>query len=74
MIYQKNVPNWERALRISADILLVAGALAADRFGGQPILVTTGLLFSAVFIVVTGFVGWCPACAMMGRKLKSKAQ
>jgi len=36
-------------------------------------LVAGILLFSALFVVATGFVGWCPACALMGRKLKNKS-
>ena len=27
---------------------------------------------SGIFAVVTGFVGWCPACALVGRKLTPK--
>jgi len=71
MFYPKNVPNIERALRIILGIGLVAFAVFGQTTisGFSPLL--TGIaIFSALFMVVTGFVGWCPACAMIGRKIK----
>ncbi len=71
MVYPKNVPVWERVIRITLGLVLVGIAL-----WGQPLLgamspIVIGLLLvSAVFVAITGFVGWCPACAMVGRKLK----
>lgn len=73
MIYPKNVPNWERVLRIIAGIALVGVAVIGQmQSGSQPMLVTAALLISAFVAVATGFVGWCPMCALVGRKLKSK--
>lgn len=69
MLYSKNVPNLERAFRILLGIVFVGMALFG---GGAPLLIGV-LLFSALFVIVTGFVGWCPACAMLGRKLKAKS-
>ncbi len=66
MLYPKNVPNWERFIRIALGIVLVAIAV----FGANPPLQIGILLFTAAFVVVTGFVGWCPACALIGRKLR----
>lgn len=75
MFYPKNVPNIERALRVIAGILLVAVALFGDSLIGPATPVRTGLLiFSAIFLVLTGFIGWCPACAVIGRKLKTTRQ
>ncbi|MEP7289288.1 MAG: DUF2892 domain-containing protein [Chloroflexota bacterium] len=68
MLYPKNLPNWERVLRVVASLGMVAYAL----LGANPPLITGLLLFSALFVVVTGFVGFCPMCALFGRKLKSK--
>jgi hypothetical protein len=74
MFYPKNVPNWERGLRVIGGITLVAVALIGQmQSNGQAIFVTAALLISAFVAVVTGFVGWCPMCALVGRKLKSKS-
>jgi hypothetical protein len=64
MIYVKNVPNWERVLRVIVGLAVVAWSLLA--LGG-----TGGVLLalSAAGIVVSGLVGFCPACAMVGRRL-----
>lgn len=65
MFYVKNVPTWERVVRVVAG-LVVAG-LAISRLGGA-----WGWLIgaSAMGIVASGLLGFCPACAMVGRKLK----
>lgn len=66
--YVKNVPGWERALRI------VGGAAAAG-FALYSFAGTTGWLLaaSAAGFAVTGLVGFCPMCAMVGRRLDKKA-
>ncbi|MFG6489325.1 YgaP-like transmembrane domain [Roseateles sp. BYS78W] len=65
MVYVKNVPNGERVLRI----LLGAGAAGAGvlMVGGM-----AGWLIaaSAGGLVLSGLLGFCPACAMVGRKLR----
>lgn len=75
MFYPKNVPNFERVLRIALGLGLIAFAwFGQSSLGGFTPLLTGGLIFSALFVMVTGFVGWCPACALVGRKLKSDYQ
>ncbi len=69
MLYPKNVPNIERILRIGLGIVLVVIAVT----GGLSGLAVGGLFFTAGFVVITGFIGWCPACALIGRKIKHKA-
>jgi hypothetical protein len=64
MLYQKNLPHWERWLRIVVGIALVGYGL----FGTPSVLVTGIALFSAAVVIITGFIGFCPACAMVGRK------
>lgn len=66
MLYVKNVPNWERFFRI---VLSVITTIIAYEYVGLSI---TGLLVigSALIFLVTGFVGWCPMCAMVGQKLE----
>ncbi len=65
MVYVKNVPNGERVLRVVLG-LAVAGAGMALAGG------VTGWVIAAssVGLVASGLFGYCPACAMVGRKLK----
>jgi len=65
MLYLKtNLPGWERALRVATGVVI---AIIAFRFApgapGSWIGVGTGLM-----LAVTGFVGFCPMCAMVGRR------
>jgi hypothetical protein len=70
MFYPKNVPNVERIVRIIIGAVLIGAALFGQfTLGVLPPAVLTA---SGVFVIITGFIGWCPACAMVGRKLKSK--
>ena len=64
MLYRKNLPNWERWLRVLVGVGLITYGLL-----GAPSLVITALaLVSAVVVLATGFVGYCPACALAGRR------
>ena len=69
MFYPKNVPNWERVIRIGLGVVLIAIALLQQSFGQIGAIV---LIASGVFVIATGFVGWCPACALVGRKIKQQ--
>ncbi|MBE7942176.1 MULTISPECIES: DUF2892 domain-containing protein [Ramlibacter] len=64
MFYAKNVPAWERILR------LVMGAMAlgfAAMSWGAPLAMAAGVM--GAVLAMTGLVGFCPMCAMVGRKL-----
>jgi Protein of unknown function (DUF2892) len=67
MFYRKNLPGWERAMRVAGG----AGMVACGLLGlfGMPI----GYLIAGAGLVtaLTGFVGFCPMCAMVGRTLPS---
>lgn len=67
MFYIKNVPVWERVLRIMIGLGLVLYVL----FGQPAMFVSILSLSTAAFVVLTGFFGWCPMCALVGRKIKS---
>lgn len=72
MLYPKNVPNVERVARIMMGIVLIGLVLAGPSVFGVASPLRDGLLLlAAAGVIVTGFVGWCPACALLGRKLKS---
>jgi hypothetical protein len=64
MFYVKNVPTWERVLRVIAGLPVVAWSVLA--LGG---LWGTVAALSAAGIALSGLFGFCPACAMVGRKL-----
>lgn len=69
LFYLKNVPTWERVLRMVVGVL---GAWAALRLaGGMLGIVLAG---SAAGIVVSGLLGFCPMCALVGRKLDRQAR
>ncbi|MFM7011860.1 MAG: DUF2892 domain-containing protein [Betaproteobacteria bacterium] len=65
MFYVKNVPNWERILR------LIAGVIALGFFvlnwGTSSMAVGVGVM--GAVLAMTGLIGFCPMCAMVGRKL-----
>jgi hypothetical protein len=64
-------PNIERVLRIALGAVLIIWAVFGEPLFGISSPVWIGfLLFNAGFVIITGFYGWCPACALMGRKIK----
>lgn len=63
-LYIKNVPPWERVLRIAAALATAASAFAL--LGAPWSWVTAA---AAMGFGVTGLVGFCPMCAMVGRRL-----
>lgn len=69
MIYAKNLPLWERSLRISAGT--VAAAYALLGVGG---VMGWVILAGGVGTALTGIFGFCPACALAGRRLEKRLQ
>lgn len=65
MFYAKNVPGWERAVRVIAGLSMVVAGLLV--FQGS--MLGYGIAATGVVALLTGFVGFCPMCAMVGRKL-----
>ena len=66
MFYVKNVPGRERALRAVVGIGAL-GFAALDRSG---VGIAAGL--AGAMLALTGLVGWCPMCALPGRKLERR--
>ena len=66
MLYQKNVPNWERVLRV-----VVAGIGAAYVYQAGFGWIAT---LAVASFSLSGFFGFCPMCAMVGRKLDQQSQ
>jgi hypothetical protein len=69
MIYVKNLPLWERLLRIGFG-------MAAAVYGALNIGDALGWVIAAcgVGAALTGIFGFCPACALAGRRLKQRAR
>ena len=66
MIYAKNVPTVERAIRVLAGFALVAFGLIGMK--GAPLGYV--LAASGVVAALTGFFGFCPMCALAGRRIR----
>jgi hypothetical protein len=63
MFYRKNVWAWEQMVRLVAGVMMIGGGL----------MFLAGWLSYAVaamglYLALTGVFGYCPACAMIGRK------
>ncbi|MBM4776743.1 MAG: DUF2892 domain-containing protein [Archangiaceae bacterium] len=67
-LYFKNVPLLERIIRVVLGVAMAALPLAFGRLAGAlPLTVAMG-----AGIAMTGFVGFCPACYLIGRKLEAR--
>ncbi len=64
MFYRKNLYRWEQWLRVAVGAATVIFGMT---MGGA---VGYGLAAAGAMLAVTGVVGWCPACATVGRRLK----
>ncbi|MFD2261419.1 DUF2892 domain-containing protein [Lacibacterium aquatile] len=62
--YAKNLPGWERLLRVLLGGAAILGAplLAPAPWGWVIAAGAFGMLLS-------GLIGFCPACALVGRRL-----
>lgn len=65
MFYAKNVPNWERTLRLIMGIVFLI--FTALNWGVSSMAVLAGIV--GAMMAMTGLIGFCPMCAMVGRKL-----
>ena len=68
MLYRKNVFAWEQVVRFIAGGAMIAGGLLY--LPGWPGYVVAA---SGLYTALTGVFGYCPACAMIGRKPIDKA-
>jgi hypothetical protein len=69
MFYAKNLPAWERLIRLVAAFAMGACAL---HFRGTPV----GYVWAVVGIgmALTSVVGFCPMCALAGRRIAAKLE
>ena len=68
MLYVKNVPTAERVIRVMMGLALLGGSVL---WIGPT---TAGWVVGAMGMMaaLSGLIGWCPMCAIAGRKLESK--
>ncbi len=65
MLYFKtNLPGWERTLRVAMGVIV---AVMAYQFAPGALAGWIGIGMG-IMLAVTGFVGFCPMCAMVGRR------
>lgn len=63
MVYIKNLPAWERVLRVVIAILALFYAYTHWESS-----YSVGIAIIAAMLSLTGLIGFCPMCAMVGRK------
>lgn len=66
---KRNLPVWERALRVVSALALIAIGLS----GWLTSTLLLGVWAIALTLAVTGLFGFCPACALVGRKLEDRS-
>ena len=63
MFYRKNLFAWEQLSRLVAGAAMIAGGLIY-----LPGWLGYTIAAAGAFAAITGVFGYCPACAMVGRK------
>ena len=64
MFYRKNVSGKERMLRLVAGCLMILCGLVGLKASLLGLLIAG----AGAMMILTGMFGYCPACAMVGRK------
>ena len=67
MFYRKNLPGWERAMRVIGGV----GMIAYGLIGLSGTTAGYAIAGGGAVAILTGFFGFCPMCAMVGRRLPS---
>lgn len=67
MFYMKNLPGWERLLRVGGGITIATYAVSSLSGMANWALVATG-----AGIALSGLFGFCPMCALAGRRLQKR--
>lgn len=66
MPFKRNVPGWERLLRAMGGIGLLIAVVSVP-LQGPGAWIAGG---SGIGLLMSALVGFCPACALAGRRLK----
>ena len=62
---KRNLPTWERTLRIALGIAV--GWATYSAAGANFLFMAMGVATAAT-LIFTAFIGFCPACWMVGRR------
>ena len=65
LYFKQNLPTWERTARIVAGLSIICLAILY----ATTAWVTWVAVAGGIMLAGSGFVGFCPMCAMVGRKL-----
>jgi hypothetical protein len=65
MVFKRNVPGWERLLRAALGIVLLLAAFAVP----MQAWLAWVLSGSGIGALASALMGFCPACALAGRRL-----
>jgi hypothetical protein len=68
MIFRKNLPGWSGAMRAVLGAIMIGYGLVGLPAGPLGYAIAAG----GVIAILTGFFGFCPMCAMVGRTLPSR--
>jgi hypothetical protein len=66
MVYLKNITTWERRLRVIAGVAAIPAGFALHGLAPTAYVIAA----SGAVAALSGALGFCPACALVGRKLK----
>jgi hypothetical protein len=69
MFYVKNLPGWERWLRVGSGVAIAIYALLGVGGISNWILVA-----GSIGLALSGVLGFCPMCALAGRRLAKRAR
>ena len=64
----KNVPVWERVVRVLMGVMMIAGGLMVWRGSWLGYMAAA----AGAMMIGTGMMGFCPMCAIGGRTLPGK--
>lgn len=67
MFYMKNLPGWERLLRVGGGIAMAIYAVSS--VGG---IASWALAATGAGMALSGLVGFCPMCSLAGRRLQKR--
>lgn len=68
MLYVKNMSRPHRLLRLL--LALLGAGLSVAGLWGHALMLPAGLVL--LTLAVTGLVGWCPMCAVIGRARRDR--
>ena len=69
MFYVKNLPVWERAMRVGGGLVMMG--YAAFALGGMAEWMAVA---AAAGLTASGLIGFCPMCALAGRRLQRRQE